>query len=70
MLDALLLRSGGVLRSNPGAVLPTMNNARSSSNRRRLAYEIGQQPVNPLLQKSANVLGMPDFIGCLHFFAF
>jgi hypothetical protein len=43
---------------------------RSRSNRRWLANEIGQQPVNPLLQKSANVLGMPDFIGCLHFFAF
>jgi hypothetical protein len=43
---------------------------RSSSNRRWLAHEIGQQPVNPLLKKSPNVLEMPDFVGCLRFSAF
>jgi hypothetical protein len=42
---------------------------RSSRNRRWLAHEIGQQPVYPLLQKPANVHEMPDFIGCLQFFA-
>jgi hypothetical protein len=35
-----------------------------------LAREIVQQPVNPLLKKSPNVLEMPDFVGCLQFFAF
>jgi hypothetical protein len=49
----------------PGAVLPAMNNAWSSSNRARLAHEIVQQPVNPFRSKSAKVLEMPDFIGCL-----
>jgi hypothetical protein len=43
---------------------------RSSSNRRWLAHEIVQQPVNPLLKKSPNVLEMPDFVGCLRFSAF
>jgi hypothetical protein len=32
--------------------------------------EIGQQPVKLFQAKSANVLEMPDFIGCLQFFAF
>jgi hypothetical protein len=35
-----------------------------------LAREIVQQPVLPFRQKSANMLEMPDFIGCLQFFAF
>jgi hypothetical protein len=35
-----------------------------------LWHEIVQQPVKPFRQKSANVLEMPDFIGCLQFFAF
>jgi hypothetical protein len=43
---------------------------RSSSNRRWLAYEIGQQPVKLFQQKPGNVLETPDFIGCLQFFAF
>jgi hypothetical protein len=43
---------------------------RSSSNRRWLAHEIVQQPVKLFRPKSANVLEMPDFIGCLQFFAF
>jgi hypothetical protein len=43
---------------------------RSSSNRHWLAHGIDQQPVKIILQKSANVLEMPDFIGCLQFFAF
>jgi hypothetical protein len=43
---------------------------RSSSNRRWLAHEIGQQPVKLFRPKSANVLEMPDFIGCLRFFDF
>ena len=40
------------------------------SNRRWLAHEIGQQPVMLFQQKPANVLEMPDFIGCLQFLAF
>jgi hypothetical protein len=44
--------------------------SRSNSNRRWLAQEIVQQPVNLFLQKSANVLQMLDFIGFLRFFAF
>ncbi|MGA2543919.1 MAG: hypothetical protein ABSG78_20405 [Verrucomicrobiota bacterium] len=43
---------------------------RSSSNRRWLAREIVQQPVKQFRPKTANVLEMPDFIGCLQFFAF
>jgi hypothetical protein len=43
---------------------------RSSSNRRWLAHEIGQQPVMLFRPKSARVLQMPDLIGCLQFFAF
>jgi hypothetical protein len=43
---------------------------RGSSNRRWQAHEIGQQPVNQFRTKSAKVLEMPDFIGCLQFFAF
>jgi hypothetical protein len=43
---------------------------RSSSNRRWLAHEIVQQPVKLFRPKSANVLEMPNFIGCLQFFAF
>jgi len=43
---------------------------RSSSNRRWLAHEIVQQPVNLFRPKSANVLEMPDCIGCLQFSAF
>jgi hypothetical protein len=43
---------------------------RGSSNRRWLAHEIVQQPVLPCRSKSANMLEMPDFIGCLQFFAF
>ena len=43
---------------------------RSSSPQRWLAHEIGQQPVLPCRRKSANMLEMPDFIGCLQFFAF
>jgi hypothetical protein len=35
-----------------------------------LGHEIVQQPVNPLLKKSPNVLEMPDFVGCLRFSAF
>ena len=42
---------------------------RSSSNRRWLAHEIGQQPVMLFRPKSANVLEMPDFIGWLQLFA-
>jgi hypothetical protein len=47
-----------------------MNNARSSSNRRWLAHEIGQQPVNPFRPKSAKVIEMPDSVGFTQFFAF
>jgi hypothetical protein len=43
---------------------------RSSSNRRWLAHEIGQQPVKLFRSTSEKVLEMPDFIGCLQFFAF
>jgi hypothetical protein len=43
---------------------------RSSSNRRWLAHEIVQQPVILFRQKPANVLEMPEFIGCLQFLAF
>ena len=43
---------------------------RRSSNRRWLVHEIVQQPVMLFRPKSANVLEMPDFIGCLQFFAF
>ena len=43
---------------------------RSSSNRRWLAHEIVQQPVKLFRPKSAKVLEMPDFIGCLQFFTF
>ena len=35
-----------------------------------LGHEIVQQPVNQFRTKSAKVLEMPDFIGCLQFFAF
>jgi hypothetical protein len=35
-----------------------------------LAREIVQQPVKLFQPKSAKVLQMPDFIGCLQFFAF
>jgi hypothetical protein len=34
-----------------------------------VAHEIVQQPVKQFRPKSANVLEMPDFIGCLQFFA-
>jgi hypothetical protein len=40
---------------------------RSRSNRRWLACEIVQQPVNLFRPKSANMLEMPDSIGCLQF---
>jgi hypothetical protein len=43
---------------------------RSSSNRRWMAHEIGQQPVMPFRQKSAIVLEKPDYIGCFQFFTF
>jgi hypothetical protein len=43
---------------------------RSSSNRRGWAHGIDQQPVLPCRPKSANMLEMPDFIGCLRSFAF
>jgi len=52
------------------AVVRAFRPRRSGSNRRWLAREIGQQPVNPLLKKSPNVLEMPDFVGCLRFSAF
>jgi hypothetical protein len=42
---------------------------RRSSNRRWLVHEIVQQPVMLFRPKSANVLEMPDFIGCLQFSA-
>ena len=41
-----------------------------SSTRRWLAHEIGQQPVRLHRPESANVVEMPDFIGCFQFFAF
>jgi hypothetical protein len=40
----------------------------SSSNRRCLAHEIGQQPVSLFRQKLAKVLEMPDLYGYLKFF--
>jgi hypothetical protein len=40
---------------------------RSSSNRRWMAHEIGQQPVKPFRPKTANVLEMLDFIGFYNF---
>jgi hypothetical protein len=44
--------------------------SRWSSIRHWLAHEIVQQPVKLFRSKSAKVPGMPDFIGCLQFFAF
>jgi hypothetical protein len=43
---------------------------RSSSNRRWLAHEIGQQPVKLFRSKSGKVLQMPDFVGYLQFLTF
>jgi hypothetical protein len=51
------------------AVARAFRPRRGSSNRRWLAHEIGQQPVLPCRPKSANMLEMPDFIGCLQFFS-
>jgi hypothetical protein len=53
----------------PGTLARAFWLRRSSSNRRWLAHEIVQQPVMLFRPKSANVLGMPDFIGWLQLFA-
>jgi hypothetical protein len=57
------------LRAGRGGTLPRQKWCSEYCQNRKLDREIGQQPVKQFRQKSANVLELPDFIGCLQFFA-
>jgi hypothetical protein len=65
-LQEKLQRKGVMCAAATQALWPR----RGSSNRRWPEHEIVQQPVRLHRPESANVVEMPDFIGCFQFFAF